>query len=85
MSIQEDAARLKSLEWPKGHIQAAEAELQNLTAQAADILGQGATGFNEVAGAIQHAVQALGDAYNALFNAESVTMAVADRHASGGS
>lgn len=82
MSIRDDAAQLRSLPVQPlmGITQQLQNELDNLMASAAQILGEGAAGFQEVAGAIQHAKEEVDGAFNALALIERALHDAAARH-----
>lgn len=84
MSIYEDAARLRALQFPMGMVQQAMYELDSIQEQAFAILGDGASGMMEVAGSIAAAKAALETAQAAVANAEMITQTSADRHLGGG-
>lgn len=82
MSIRDDAAQLRSLPVQPlmGITQQLQNELDNLMASATQILGVGAAGFQEVAGAIQHAKEEVDGAFNALALIERALNDAAARH-----
>jgi methyl-accepting chemotaxis protein len=83
VSIQEQAAQLRSIGLPFGAIQQAMQELDNALSQAQAILGDSGTGISEVGGAVGEAKSQLDNAYSAIQQVESVLGEVAARHAQG--
>jgi hypothetical protein len=56
------------------------AELDTLMNNVMSILGDGAAGFQEIAGAVQHAREEIDGAYNAIHMIESALSDAAARH-----
>lgn len=80
MSIQEKAAQLRAMNPPMGVLMEVKVQIEQLGAQAAQILGEGAAGFQEVQAAVQYALSEVDGTYNALAMLESALNDAATRH-----
>lgn len=83
MSIQDHVGQLRSIELPFGALQQTRQELEAIIEQVSQILGDGASGVNEIRGAAQEALMQLDNSYNAMHEIETQIEAAANHHSAG--